>query len=158
MENKKAVEAPYRRLPPLFHLPLMDRDQVAAGVVEYGEGAPFGFGRRGREDDAQFGHAFVLLLDVLDEEGCGRDALGIDEFLVGQGCWVDVWFEEQFQVVGSFWRDDGEPPVVAGWHVLFDDEAQDLGVEGAGFGLVVDEYAGEFDLHWLASQFSGSWR
>lgn len=131
----------------------MDRDQVAACVVEHGEGAPFGFGGRGREYDAQFDHAIILFLDVLDEERRGRDALDVGGFLVGLGCRVDVWLEEQFQVVGSFRGDDGEPPVVAGWHVLFDDEAQDLGVEGAGFDLVVDEYAGEFDLHWLASQF-----
>lgn len=134
-------------LPPPFRLPLMDRDEVAAGVVEYGEDAPLRFGWQGGEHHAQFGHAVVLGLDVVDEEGGRRDALGVERLLVRHGSRVDVWLKEQFQIVRSFRRDDGQPLVVASRHVLLDYESQDFGVERAGFFLIVDEDAGEFDLH-----------
>ena len=58
-------------------------------------------------------------------------------------------FKEQLRPVGLLRGDHGEPRVFPDGHVVMLLESEDLGVEGEGLGLVVDEDVGQCDPHVL---------
>jgi hypothetical protein len=77
-------------------------------------------------------------VDVLDSEGCERDAVVNERVLEGLGRRVRIGFEYQLGPVLLRGRDDRQPAVFTDGEFLLLLKAQDLGIEAKGFVLVVD--------------------
>ncbi|GGV90539.1 hypothetical protein GCM10010228_79170 [Streptomyces massasporeus] len=109
------------------------------------------------EADAEAAQALVLGPDVVDGELGERDAVGGERVTVGLDGRVTGGLQEQFRAAGVLGGDDGQPPVrLAQGDVVLLHETEDLRVEAEGLGLVVDEDAGEMDLHGVLSSGPGA--
>ena len=120
-------------------------DQIAASVVQYGDGRTRDFCRRHREDDPDFFQSLVFLPGVVDEECRRADALLMQRLLVGLGGGIVVRLEDQLCSLWRRWRDNGQPSVFPDTDVQLLHKTQLLGVEPEGFLLVIYVHAGEFD-------------
>src|SRR5258706_15062533 len=128
-------------------LVLVNLDQVAAGVVKHRRhGWPHGLRRR-FEDDTQLLQALVFLLNIANRKGRQWNALVVNGLLKDPGGGVLVWLQQQLDVARAVGRDDGQPLELAYWNIFAQDEAEDFGVELAGFFLVVYKDGVEFDFH-----------
>src|SRR3954469_20949654 len=128
-----------------------DLDEVAARVVEHGGGDRAHGRRRLGEADAERDQTLVLGDDVVGGERRERDAIGHECFLEGSGGGVLVRLEDELHAVTVIGRHHGQPRVVANGNVRLLHEPEYLGIEAKGFRLVVDEDAGQVNLHWLSS-------
>ncbi|SPO54825.1 protein of unknown function [Pseudomonas sp. JV551A1] len=126
---------------------LGDLDQVAAGVIEhcYGDGPHVG-GRLG-ELHACRAQPGIFGLDVTHAERGGGDAVLLERGFVFPGGRVRIGFEQQLDAVGVVGRGQGQPAVAAHGDIVLGLETEYVMVESQGFGLVVDEDAGDYDLH-----------
>jgi len=124
-----------------------DLYEISAGVVKDGDGGSGRFGWFLGEGDAVLLEICVLFLNVGDEEIGGGDSLLMDLLLEGFRSRILIEFENKLYAFRFVGRDHGEPLVGAGGKLVFLLEAEFLGVELEGLVLVVNEDAGEFDLH-----------
>lgn len=123
-------------------------DQVATSVFEENsdDGAyVFWFAAEG---DAEGFETVVLGVDVVCDEGRGRNAGGEKGSLVGLSWREGHGLEDELDALGAFGSGDGQPSE-CGTHgdVFVFHEAQDGGVEVESVVLIFNHYAGESDLH-----------
>ena len=126
---------------------LRDLDEVAAGVVEHGDGDRAHLDGLHREPHAEPPEPRRLGDDVVHGERRAGDAVADQRRLVGLGGRVGVGLEQQLGAVRIVGRDHRQPPVLAERHVVLDDEAEHVGVEALGLRLIVDEHAGQVYPH-----------
>src|SRR6478672_10189532 len=126
---------------------LDELDEVAACIVEHGDGHGALLRRWLAEDDAALGQAPMLGVDVLRRELGRGNAVGVERLLEGLRRAVRVGLEQELDVAMSLRRHDGEPPEFAEVDVVLRLEAELPGVEGVCLRLIVDHDAGEGDLH-----------
>ena len=132
-----------------------DLDEVAAGVVEDGGRHRTHRRRRLRELDAEGAEPLELGLDVVHGERRERDAVRDERLLERLRGGMAVGLEQQLDAVGCVGRDDGQPARSADGDIGLLHEAEHIGVEGERLRLVVDEDAGDVDLH-RSGSFCGS--
>jgi hypothetical protein len=136
---------------------MSDLYEISAGVVKDSDGGSGRFGWFLGEGYAVLLEIRVLFLNIGDEEIGRRNSLLMDLLLEGFRSRILIEFENKLYAFRFFRGDDGEPFVGAGGKFVFLLEAEFLGVELEGLVLVVDEYAGEFDLHGVVLS-AGGWR
>ena len=90
-------------------------------------------------------------VDVVDAERGERDPVGDERVLERLGRRVLVRLEQELDAVGHVGTDDGQPSELADRDVGLGLEAEDVGVERQGLGLVVDEDAGGGDARHTGS-------
>jgi hypothetical protein len=123
-------------------------DKVSAGVFEKNRNDGADVLWFATERDAESFEAIVFGLDVVGDEGRGRNAGGEESFLKGLGWREGHRLEDELNPFGAFRRGNGQP-AKGGTHgnVLVFHEAQDGGVEAKSVVLVFNHYAGESYLH-----------
>jgi hypothetical protein len=123
-------------------------DEVSAGVFEKNRNDGADVLWFASEGDAESFQAIVLGLNVIGDEGCGRNAGGEESFLKGLSWREGHGLEDELNPFGAFRSGNGQP-TKGGTHgdVLVFHEAQNGGVEAESVILVFYHYAGEADLH-----------
>ena len=91
-----------------------------------------------------------LGLHIIDGERGVRDTVGDDRVFERLHRRVVVRFENQLDAVGILRRHHGQPLELTDRHLGLLHKAQRLGVEAERLVLVVDEDAGEIDLHFFS--------
>ena len=100
---------------------------------------------------AQAAQAGILRFDIVHGKGGGRDALLKDAFLVGQRGGVAVRLQHQLDLLRPVGRDDGQPAGLAEVNVVLLDKPEHVRIKAQGVFLVIDKYAGQYDLHFNLS-------
>ena len=138
---------------------VIDLDEIAAGIVENGEGEGAIHGWLGRELDAERCEPLEFRVDVIDGECRERYTLFDERRLVCPGDRILVRFQGQLDAIRLVGGDDGQPSELPCGEFRLFHETEYHRVEGQGLGLIVDDDAGELNLHgghpmpgWLKAQ------
>src|ERR1700722_6641199 len=142
---------PYSRTPSLPARQLGDLNEVAARVVQLGDGRAGYLGRRFGELGAARFDPLIVALDVVGKKHDRGLVLLKYGLLVGLGRRVVIERELQLGSVRLVGRGHGQPAIWPVAEIGLLREAEHFGVEAQSLFLVIHIHAGQLDLHWSSS-------